>query len=190
MPCLAFRISYAGELGWEVYCSTEFGLRLWDVLWEAGQPLGVTAMGAAAFDSLRIEKGYRLWGADISTEYNPFEAGIGFAVRMKKGAFLGRDALVEAREVGLSQKLCCMTIDDPSKVVMGNEPILIDGRPTGFVTSANYGYSIGRGVAYGYLPIEHAEVGTKVQIEYFGELLDATVSREPLYDPEMVKLKS
>ena len=190
VPCLAFRISYAGELGWEVYCPTEFGLRLWDALWEAGQPLGVTAMGAAAFDSLRIEKGYRLWGADISTEYNPFEAGIGFAVRMKKGTFLGRDALVEAREAGLTQKLCCMTIDDPSKVVMGNEPILIDGRPTGFVTSANYGYSIGRGVAYGYLPIEHAEVGTKVQIEYFGELLDATVSREPLYDPEMVKLKS
>ena len=147
-------------------------------------------MGAAAFDSLRIEKGYRLWGADISTEYNPFEAGIGFAVRMKKGTFLGRDALVEAREAGLSKKLCCMTIDDPSKVVMGNEPILIDGRPMGFVTSANYGYSIGRGVAYGYLPIEHAEVGSKVQIEYFGELLDATVSREPLYDPEMVKLKS
>ena len=190
VPCLALRISYAGELGWEVYCPTEFGLRLWDLLWEAGQPLGVTAMGAAAFDSLRLEKGYRLWGADISTEYNPYEAGIGFAVRMKKGTFLGRDALVEARESGLSQKLCCMTFDDASKVVMGNEPILIDGKPTGFVTSANYGYSIGRGIAYGYLPIEHAEVGAKVQIEYFGELLDATVSREPLYDPEMVKLKS
>ena len=109
---------------------------------------------------------------------------------MKKGNFLGRDALVEAREEGLSQKLCCMTLDDASRVVMGNEPILIDGDPAGFVTSANYGYSIGRAIAYGYLPIERSEVGTKVQIEYFGELLDATVSREPLYDPEMVKLKS
>lgn len=190
VPCLALRISYAGELGWEVYCPSEFGLRLWDTLWEAGQPLGVTAMGAAAFDSLRVEKGYRLWGADISTEYNPYEAGIGFAVRMKKGNFLGRDALVESRETGLSQKLCCMTLDDSSRVIMGNEPILVDSSPTGFVTSANYGYSIGRGIAYGYLPIEHSEVGTKVQIEYFGELLDATVSREPLYDPEMIKLKS
>ena len=190
VPCLALRISYAGELGWEIYCPSEFGLRLWDTLWEAGQPLGVTAMGAAAFDSLRVEKGYRLWGADISTEFNPYEAGIGFAVRMKKGNFLGRDALVESREAGLSQKLCCMTLDDASRVIMGNEPILVGGSPTGFVTSANYGYTIGRGIAYGYLPIEHSEVGSKVQIEYFGELLDATVSREPLYDPEMVKLKS
>ena len=93
VPALALRISYVGELGWEIYAPAEQGLRLWDVLLEAGRPLGVIAAGGGAFDSLRLEKGYRLWGNDIHTEYNPYEAGIGFVVRMGKGDFLGRDAL-------------------------------------------------------------------------------------------------
>ena len=100
MPALALRISYVGELGWEIYAPSEQGLRLWDILWEAGQPLGVIAAGGGAFDSLRLEKGYRLWGNDIHTEYNPYEAGIGFAVRMRKGDFIGRDALRQARGGG------------------------------------------------------------------------------------------
>ncbi len=189
-PCLALRISYVGELGWEINCPTEYGLRLWDALWEAGQPHGIIAAGGGAFDSLRLEKGYRLWGADIHTEFNPYEAGIGFAVRLKKGDFHGRDALVKAKEEGLKQKLCAMTFDDPKAVVVGNEPILDGDTPIGYVTSANYGYSIGRGIVYGYLPIEYAEEGTKVDVEYFGKPYRATVSKEPLYDPEMIKLKS
>ena len=96
VPVLALRISYVGELGWELYAPTEMGLRLWDTLWEAGQPLGLVAGGGGAFDSLRLEKGYRLWGNDIHTEYNPYEAGMGFAVRMRKGDFIGRDAVRKA----------------------------------------------------------------------------------------------
>ena len=87
VPALALRISYVGELGWEIYAPAEQGLRLWDALWEAGQPLGLIAAGGGAFDSLRLEKGYRFWGNDIHTEYNPYEAGLGFAVRMRKGEF-------------------------------------------------------------------------------------------------------
>ncbi|MXY21164.1 MAG: FAD-dependent oxidoreductase [Dehalococcoidia bacterium] len=189
VPALALRISYVGELGWEIYAPSELGLYLWETLWEAGRPLGVIAGGGGAFDSLRLEKGYRLWGNDIHTEYNPYEAGIGFAVRMRKGNFIGRDALREVRERGLNRKLCCMTLDDPARVVMGKEPILDGDRVLGYVTSANYGHSIGRGIVYGYLPIEYAEVGTAVDVLYFGERLQATVAREPLYDPNGDKMR-
>ncbi|MFQ5933138.1 MAG: FAD-dependent oxidoreductase [Dehalococcoidia bacterium] len=190
IPCLALRISYVGELGWEIYCPMEFGLRLWDALWEAGQPLGALAAGGGAFDSLRLEKGYRLWGAEIHTETNPYEAGLGFAVRLKKGDFLGREALEKFKAEGLSRKLCCITLDDPNMVVMGKEPILDSDKVLGYATSANYGYSVGRGIVYGYLPMEYASEGTKVEVEYFGQRYKATVSSEPLYDPEGAKLKS
>ena len=190
VPSLALRISYVGELGWEIYASAEQGLRLWDVLWEAGQPLGVVAAGGGAFDSLRLEKGYRLWGNDIHTEYSPYEAGTGFAVRMRKGAFVGRDALMEVREQGPERKLCCMTLDDPDAVAMGKEPILDGDEVLGYVTSANFGHSIGRGIVYGYLPMSHSEVGTGVDVLYFGKRLQATVAMEPLYDPSGSKMKA
>ena len=190
VPALALRISYVGELGWEIYAPSELGLYLWDTLWEAGQPLGVIAAGGGAFDSLRLEKGYRLWGNDIHTEYNPYEAGIGFAVRMRKGNFIGRDALREVRANGPERKLSCMTLDDPSAVVMGKEPILDGDRVLGYVTSANYGHSIGRGIVYGYLPLSHAEPGTGVDVLYFDKRLQATVRKEPLYDPRGDKMKA
>ena len=189
VPALALRISYVGELGWEIYAPSEQGLRLWDLLWEAGHPLGVTAAGGGAFDSLRLEKGYRLWGQDIHTEHNPFEAGLGFAVSMGKGDFTGREALRRTRARGVERRLCCMTLDDPSAVVVGKEPILHGGDVLGYVTSANYGHSIGRGIVYGYLPVAYAGVGTGVEVLYFGERLAATVAREPLYDPESRKMK-
>ena len=124
------------------------------------------AAGGGAFESLRLEKGYRLWGQDIHTEYNPYEAGIGFAVRLKGGDFIGREALVRARSKGLTRKLCCMTLDDPDAVVMGKEPILKGDDVLGYVTSAGYGYTIGRGIVYGYLPVEHSQVGTNVDVLY------------------------
>ena len=98
VPCLALRVTYVGELGWELYCPTEFGLRLWDTLWVAGQQHGLVAAGYKAIDSLRLEKGYRVWGSDITPEDSPFEAGLGFAVKLDKDDFIGRDALVQAGE--------------------------------------------------------------------------------------------
>ena len=189
VPVLALRISYVGELGWELYAPFESGQALWDALWQAGQPHGVVAAGLGAFESLRLEKGYRLWGNELHTEYNPLEAGLAFAVRMGKGDFIGRAALAQARAQGPTRKLCCLTLDAPNAVVMGGEPIEVDGRVVGYVTSANYGYSINRGIAYGYLPVKYTRVGTGVAIEYFGEQLAATVAAEPLWDPQMRRLK-
>lgn len=190
VPALAIRISYAGELGWEIYAPTEYGLKLWDTLWEAGQEFGIAAIGGGAFDSLRLEKGYRLWGAEIHGEYNPYEAGIGFAVRMNKGQFLGRAALVEIKNKVMPRKLCGLTFVDPDVVVMGKEPILSGDRVLGYVTSANYGYSVNQSIVYGYLPVEYAQEGKEVQVQYFGERYPAVVRREPLFDPEMTRLKS
>ncbi len=190
VPALALRISYVGELGWEIYAPVDHGLQLWDAIWEAGRPLGLIAAGGGAFDSLRLEKGYRLWGNDIHTEYDPYEAGLGFAVKLRKGDFVGRQALRNARAQGLSQRLCCVTLDDPTRVVMGKEPFLGGGRVLGYVTSANYGHSIGRGIVYGYLPTGHAKPGVKLDVLYFGERLAATVAAEPLYDPDGSRLKA
>ncbi|HVF10548.1 MAG TPA: glycine cleavage T C-terminal barrel domain-containing protein, partial [Abditibacteriaceae bacterium] len=188
-PVLGLRISYAGELGWEMYAPVEYGLHLWDTLWDAGQSFGVAAVGNGAFDSLRLEKGYRLWSADIHTEYNPYEAGLGFAVRLNKGDFIGRAALERIQQEGLTRKLCGLTFDDPNVVVMGKEPVLDGERVLGYVTSANYGYSIGRGIAYAYLPVEHTSPSTSVEIYFFGERYKATVAQEPLYDPQSLKMK-
>ena len=188
IPVLALRVSYVGELGWELYAPTEYGLRLWDTLWEAGESSGIFALGGGAFDSLRLEKGYRLWGADIHTEYTPYEAGLGWAVALDKGDFLGRDALLKVQNP--TRTLCCLTLDDPEAIVLGKEPILEGDRALGYVTSTNYGYTIDKHIVYGYLPIEYAQEGTRVCVEYFGNPHSATVVREPLYDPSHKKLKS
>ena len=190
IPVVAVRISYIGELGWEVYAPTENGLRVWDLLWEAGQELGVTAMGVGAQDSLRLEKGYRLWGADMHAEYNPYEAGLGFAVRRNKGDFLGRAALMKARADGVTRRLSCMTLKDSGNVVMGREPIMDGDRVVGYVTSANYGYTVKQSIAYGYLLEEYTREGTEVDILYFGKRYRAVVAPEPLFDPANKRLRS
>ena len=113
VPCLAARVTYVGELGWELYCPSEYAIRLWDLLWESGQNHGLTACGYRAIDALRLEKGYRVWGSDITPEDTPDEAGLGFAVRMDKGDFIGRAALASARERGLGRRLVCIVLEDP-----------------------------------------------------------------------------
>jgi glycine cleavage system aminomethyltransferase T/glycine/D-amino acid oxidase-like deaminating enzyme len=189
VPVIAMRLSYVGELGWEVYTTADLGLRLWDLLWNAGQPLGVIPGGRGAFDSLRIEKGYRFWGRDMWTAHDPYEAGIGFAVNLAKDDFVGRNALLRRRDDGPRQCLVTVTLDDPTRVVMGGEPVYSDGRAAGFVTSAAYGYSVGRGVAYAWVRPECAGEGTPLEIEYFAERLAATVVPTPLFDPGMERMR-
>ncbi|MFD9964522.1 FAD-dependent oxidoreductase [Amycolatopsis sp. NPDC058986] len=188
VPVTAMRLSYVGELGWEIYTSADNGLRLWDALWAAGQDLGVIAAGRAAFNSLRLEKGYRLWGTDMTTEHDPYEAGVGFAVRPAKGEFLGREAIDGRSEETAARRLRCLTIDDGRSVVLGKEPVFVDGRPAGYVTSAAYGFTIRKPIAYAWLPAT-AEVGTPVEIEYFGRRIAATVAAEPLFDPGMERIR-
>ena len=194
VPVTAMRLSYVGELGWEIYTSADLGLRLWDLLWEAGRPYGVLAGGRGAFNSLRVEKGYRSWGTDMTTEHDPYEAGLDFAVRPEKGDFIGREALLERRESGPRRKLVCLVLDDPGVVVMGNEPVWADGRAggraVGYVTSADFGYTLGQSIAYVWVSPEHAGVGNRLEIEYFDRPYPATVTEEPLFDPAMKRMRA
>jgi glycine cleavage system T protein len=189
VPVLALRISYVGELGWEIYAPAEFGLALWDTLWDAGAAFDAVACGGGAYDSLRLEKGYRLWGADIDEEHNPYEAGLGFVVKLQKGDFLGREAAARAKEDGVERKLCCLVMDDPHVVLVGKEPILDGERVLGYVTSAGWGATMEESIAYGYLPVSHAEPGTRVSVHSEGRREAATVSAEPLFDPGMARLR-
>ncbi|MHA6799654.1 GcvT family protein [Bounagaea algeriensis] len=188
IPVTAMRVSYVGELGWEIYTSAEYGQRLWDVLFDAGQPLGVVAAGRAAFNSLRLEKGYRAWGADMTTEHNPYEAGLGFAVRQQKDSFVGRDAIAHLDKDAISRRLSCLTINDGHSVVLGSEPVFVDGAPAGYVTSAAFSHTLGTPIAYAWLPAA-ATVGTEVDIQYFDRLVRATVTAEPLVDPDMNRIR-
>ncbi|MDN5749194.1 MAG: FAD-dependent oxidoreductase [Pseudonocardia sp.] len=188
VPVTAMRLSYVGELGWEIYMSAEYGQRLWDVLWAAGRDLGVIAAGRAAFNSLRLEKGYRAWGHDMTTEHNPYEAGLGFAVRPRKGDFVGRDAIAGLSAETVTRRLSCLTVDDGVGMVLGHEPVYLDGRPAGYVTSAAFGHTVGRPVAYAWLPAS-ATPGTAVEIGYFDRRIAATVTPEPLVDPQMTRIR-
>jgi 4-methylaminobutanoate oxidase (formaldehyde-forming) len=187
VPCLALRVTYVGELGWELYCRSEFALALWDTLWEAGRPHGLVAGGYKAIDSLRLEKGYRVWGADITPEDTPFEAGLGFAVKLDKGDFVGRDGLLGRGEP--ERLLRCLTLDDPRAIALGSEPVRVGGEPVGRVTSGGYGYTVGKSIAYAYLPAEHG-VGTEVAVEIFGEPVPGVVAEEPLFDPRGERIRS
>ena len=189
VPVTAMRLSYVGELGWEIYASAENGLRLWDALWGAGQSHGIIAAGRIAFNSLRLEKGFRSWGTDMTTEHDAFEAGVDFAVKMdKKGAFVGQSAMKDRSRETRTKRLCCITIDDGKSVVLGKEPVFVDGTAVGYVTSAAFGYTIGKPIAYSYLPSRVLE-GEKVELEYFGRRIAGTVVAEPLFDPEMKRLR-
>lgn len=187
--CYAMRVSYVGELGWEIYVPTEYATHVWDTLWEAGRPHGLIAAGMAALDSLRIEKGYRRLTFDMDANWNPLEAGMEHVLRFKKGDFVGRAALLKAKAQPLTHTLACLTLDRPGDVVMGREPILDKGRVVAQVSSSNSGYSVGKHIAYAYLPVELTQPGQKLEIEYFGERLPATVAAEPVFDAEGARVK-
>lgn len=184
VPLLALRVTYVGELGWELYPPAEYGRALWRTLWAAGQPHGLVAGGYRAIDALRLEKGYRVWSTDITPDETPFEAGLGFCVKLDKPDFIGRSALLAAREAGPPPKrLRCLVLDDPRSVCLGNEPVRFEGQVVGRVTTGGYGFAVERSIAYAYLPAAQAAVGTRLEVDVFGTWVGATVSREPLYDP-------
>lgn len=188
-PVYAMRISYAGELGWELHFPMDMALQVWDLLWKAGREVQMIAAGMGAFDSLRLEKGYRLWGGDVYTEYSPYESGLGWTVRLKKENFIGRDACLKLKEKPLKKKLCCLTFNNGG-MALGYEALFASGECVGHTTSANYGYAVGKFILYGYLPVTHAQPGTQIEVEYFGERHMATVVDEPVYDAGMVRLRS
>jgi glycine cleavage system T protein len=191
VPALVSRVTYVGELGWEFYCPMEYGLGLWDSLWEAGQPDGLVAAGYKAIDSLRLEKGYRYWSSEITPDFTPLEAGLGFAVKLNKKDFIGKEALLKQKEAGLTRKLCCMTLSDNRTIALGKEPIRsMDGRIIGWVAAGGYGYSVEKSIVYAYLPMEFTRVGTELEVEFLGEQVGAVVVQAPLWDPKGERIRA
>lgn len=184
VPCLAVRVTYVGELGWELYCPTEYGLRLWDTLWEAGQAHGLVAAGYRAIDALRLEKGYRAWATDLTPEWTPDAAGLAFAVKPEI-EFLGRDALLAARrDGGPQERLVSVVLENPRAMALGSEPVrLVGGDVVGRVTSGGFGYASGVSIALAYVPTGRAEPGTRVEVNIFGDWVGGEVRADPLYDP-------
>ena len=180
VPCLALRVTYVGELGWELYPPTEFAARLCDVLLEAGAPHGMIPGGYRAIDSLRIEKGYRAWGTDLTPEDDPFAAELGFAVR-KSGGFLGAEALDAARRP--ERLLSCLVLEDARLMVFGNEPVFSGEDVVARVTSGGIGYALDASIAYASLPAELAAPGTELAIRVFDRRVPAVVRSAPLWDP-------
>jgi glycine cleavage system T protein len=186
VPCLALRVTYVGELGWELYPPMEFGTRLWDVLFEAGQPHGLVPAGYRAIESMRLEGGFLAWAADITPEENPYEAGLGFAVKLDKPVpFIGKEALEKAKAQGVRRRLSPLVLADQGTVALGNEPVRSDSSEViSRVTSGGSGYSVSKSIAYAYLPTELAESGTELSVELFGEEIPAEVVSMPLWDPK------
>jgi 4-methylaminobutanoate oxidase (formaldehyde-forming) len=186
VPCLALRVTYVGELGWELYPPMEFGTRLWDVLFEAGQPHGLVPAGYRAIESMRLEGGFLAWAADITPEDNPYEAGLDFAVKLDKSVpFIGKVALEKAKAQGARRRLSCLVLADQGMVALGNEPVRsISSDVVSRVTSGGSGYSVSKSIAYAYLPTELAEPGTELSVEVFGEEIPAEVVSMPLWDPK------
>jgi 4-methylaminobutanoate oxidase (formaldehyde-forming) len=191
VPLLALRVTYVGELGWELYAPTEYGRALWEALWAAGREHGLVAGGYRAIDALRLEKGYRVWSSDITPDETPFEAGLGFAVALDKAIpATAREALLAAKAAGPRRRLRCLVLDDPRSVCLGNEPVRVDGEVVGRVTSGGYGFAVERSIAYAYVPPDMAAIGTRGDVEVFGEWVGFEVVREPLYDPTGARIRA
>jgi len=204
---LASRISYVGDLGWELYVPMEQGLLLWDSLWEAGRPHGLAACGIGVYGTTgRLEKCYRAHGNELETEYNVVEAGMS-APRVKAEDFVGKEAHLRHRVEDPAAILCTLTVDDHTsksgekRYMLGREPILtpdgkriVDRKGRGsYVTSAGAGPSVGKHVLMAYLPPERASTGEKLEVEYMGErypVAVAVVGSTPLFDPENLRVKA
>ncbi len=182
----AVRISYAGELGWELSCTASDGPRLWDALWSAGTAHGMVAAGRAALGTLRLEKGYRAWGSDMTRGDAPDDAGLGFTVRRDDRDFIGADAL--AQRPPATRTLRTIVLDD-EQVAMGAEPVEVDGETVGFVTSAGWGATVEKSIAYAWLPRD-AAIGTEVDVRYFDRTFHGRIAETTLFDPDGERVRS
>ncbi len=187
-PVRAVRIGYVGELGWELHVPTEFAAHVYEVLRGAGQAHGIADVGYRAIDSLRMEKGYLYWSSDITPDYTPLEAGLGFRVNFNKGDFIGRVPLLKQRDEGVKQRLVTFLLDDYLPLY-GSEAVMVDGKVVGVTSGGNFGYSVGKAIGYGYLPVELVARG-RVEIEAFGKVSAATIGTQAAYDPDNQRLKA
>lgn len=186
---LAQRVTYVGELGWEMYIAFDKAAPVWDALMSAGKAYGIQPAGYKALDSLRLEKAYRYWTADITPADNPYEAGLGFCVHLNKGDFIGREALTKIKSQGVKQKLATLTMDGKC-VIYGGEAVMQDGKVVGRLRSGGYGYTVGKNIGLVYLPLELAREGTQLKVDVFGDLVPAQVAPDILYDARGEHLKA
>jgi 4-methylaminobutanoate oxidase (formaldehyde-forming) len=194
---LASRRTYMGELGWELYVPVEFAVTVFERLHEAGGGMGLRDMGYYAIEGLRIEKAYRAWGRELTSDDNPWQAGLGWAVKLDKpGGFLGRDALVEARSQPLGRRLVSLVLQDAEPLLWGGETIMRDGKPVGDLTSAAYGHTVGASVGLGYVQRDDGQAidvgwlqGGRFEVDLAGTRLKATLSLKAPYDPAGMRIK-
>jgi dimethylglycine dehydrogenase len=189
-PCLALRVNFVGELGWELHHPLAYQLGIWEALMEAGAEFGIRPYGIRAMDSLRIEKSYRYWRSDLTTEYTVLEAGMDRFVHVDKGDFIGRDALVRQKAEGLPRRFATLALDgEADSDPWGNEPLYLDGRMVGRTTSGAYAYTLGKSMALAYVRPDLAAPGTRLEIEMLGERYPVTVVEESPYDPKNDRLR-
>ena len=190
----AIRITYVGELGWELHIPTEFALSVYDAITQAGKAVSLQHCGYHALNSLRMEKGYRHWGHDVADEDTPFEAGLGFAVRLNKDAFLGREVLLKQHHNGVKKRIVQFALEDPEALLYHNEPIWRDNEIVGFITSGMFGHTLGAAIGLGYVnhadgvTLEYLQSG-HYEIEVAGRRIPARASLRPFYDPENKRVK-
>ncbi len=194
-PVVALRVTYVGELGWELHVPTEYVVNVYEALMDKGADLGIRPAGYRAIETLRLEKGYRAWGSDIGPDHTPLEAGLSWAVKLKTNQpFLGREALDRQRQGPLKKLLAGFTVD-PDIVLVGRETIYRNGERVGWLTSGGYGYTVGKSIGYGYVrnaqgvDRAYVESGT-YELEVATERVPARVFMEPLYDPGMERVKA
>ena len=189
----AHRVTYVGELGWELYVSTDQAAHVFEAIEEAGADLGLKLCGLHTLDSCRIEKAFRHFGHDITDEDHVLEAGLGFAVKTSKGEFIGRDAVLRKREAGLDRRLVQFRLTDPTPLLFHNEAIVRNGKIVGTITSGNYGHHLGGAIGLGYVPCKNeteADVlGSRYEIEIAGERFSAEASLKPMYDPRAERVR-
>ncbi|MGL4234610.1 aminomethyltransferase family protein, partial [Tabrizicola sp.] len=190
----AHRVTYVGELGWELYVSSDQTAHVFEALEEAGADLGLKLCGLHTLDSCRIEKAYRHWGHDITDEDHVLEAGLGFTVSRKKPSFIGRDAALRAEQTGLGRKMLQFRLKDPEPLLFHNEAVVRDGKIVGPVTSGNYGHFLGGAVGMGYVPAKGQSdddiLGSRYEIEVAGQRHEAIASLIPMYDPKSERIKA
>ncbi|MFU0504393.1 GcvT family protein [Pseudaminobacter sp. NGMCC 1.201702] len=186
-PVLAARVTYVGELGWELHIPTEYVSYVYDTLRAAGDEFGIADVGYRAISSLRMEKRYLYWGADITPDDTPLEAGLGFAVSIKKGDFQGRDALIEQKESGIRRKLACFRLDEPLPVY-GGEAMLVADRTVGMTTSGDYGHTAGASLVFGYLAGDDMKL-KEIEVEAFGRRSRAFLVEGCVYDPAGTRVR-
>jgi len=188
----ALRVNFVGSLGWELHFPIEYAHHLFDALFEAGSAHGIGMVGMRAMESLRLEKSYRMWGSDITPDYTPFEASLDRFVRMKKGSFVGREALERQLAAGVPNRFVTLEVREVGNAdPLGNEPLFDkSGRMIGRATSGYYGHTVQKSLAIGYARAEFATPGTELAIEILGERKPAIVVPESPYDPENLQLRT